>query len=131
MSIDKVVQDLQKATENAFDALVWMKAILQRMKGRYTPEDVDELETCACEVIALLEHTPQWVRTSERLPELPGVLGVKFVIAYTRGRVIPLMYAQRRIRSRDVERWEYLDGQIYHGDVIAWQPLPEAPKGLA
>lgn len=78
-------------------------------------------------VLELLK-TP-WTLAKERLPEAKeGFFGTPYIVLTKSGSVIPLWFVEKIIRGTWVRRWEYYGGHIYHGDVIAWAPMPEPPK---
>lgn len=85
------------------------------------------------DALELLKEQPQkgeWIPVSERLPEAKeGFFGTPYIVLTKNGTVIPLWYVEKIIRGTWVRRWEYYGGHIYHGEVIAWAPMPEPPKG--
>lgn len=82
------------------------------------------------DVCELLRIKTPWTLTKERLPEAKeGFFGTPYIVLTKSGTVIPLWYVEKIIRETWVRRWEYYGGHIYHGEVIAWAPMPEPPKG--
>lgn len=78
-----------------------------------------------------MTSTIEWVNAKERLPEVEeSFFGKLFMVCFKDGDVYPLRYVKKTIRGKLVERWEYWNGNIYYGDVVAWAEMPEPPKGV-
>lgn len=74
----------------------------------------------------------QWIPCSERLPEDPDTKRIyaskTYQVTTVDGRTIVLLWRKTESRGKMVMRWEWHDGRIYHGDVLAWKPLSEPYK---
>lgn len=72
---------------------------------------------------------PQWIPCSERLPEDPDTKRIyaskTYQVTTDDGRTMVLRWCKTEIRGKIVMRWEWHDGRIYHGNVLAWKPLSE------
>ena len=100
-------------------------------------------EPCACmtalhiDALKVLDGETDWTPgiTNPTFPE--GTTGYKsmtllVVVKYEHGggySVRPLYWARTTVRGKWVERWE-TDNGIFHGEVIAWKPLPKVPEVL-
>lgn len=75
----------------------------------------------------------EWIPCNERLPEDPNpsfTYGSKtYQVTTGSGKVVALTWQKTKVRGKTVMRWEWSDGVIYHGDVLAWKPLSEPWKG--
>lgn len=73
-----------------------------------------------------------WIPCSERLPEDPDTKRIyaskTYQVTTNDGRTIVLLWRKTESRGKMVMRWEWHDGRIYHGDVLAWKPLSEPYK---
>ena len=78
-----------------------------------------------------------WIPVTERLPDPTPLLGknaVGAVIVQTcdmkakHPHSRPLRYERRKVRGKLVERWTYMDFNIYHESITHWKPLSEPPK---
>lgn len=73
-----------------------------------------------------------WIPCSERLPEDPDTKRIyvskTYQVTTDDGRTIVLLWHKTESRGKMVMRWEWHDGRIYHGDVLAWKPLSEPYK---
>lgn len=81
-----------------------------------------------------VEPGNQWVRTADRMPDIPGdekSWAHVSVIAAEKGskKSGPMIYERAVIRGKTVYRWKYVWDRIYDGDdIFAWMPYPESPE---
>lgn len=90
-----------------------------------------------CDWMDMLEEdavsVPQWISVKDRLPDVnrtgSGYETIT-VIATDGESVRPMIYERACIRGKTKYRWKWIWDRIYEGKpIIAWMPLPEAPKG--
>lgn len=121
---------------NAIPLEAEIREFAQRVGYEATNECESTAEYCADMVseAPTVELGNQWVRTADRMPDIPG--GEKTwahvsVIAARKGskKSGPMIYERAVIRGKTVYRWKYVWDRIYdYNDIFAWMPYPEAPK---
>ena len=93
-------------------------------EGRMTEEQYQKIDRNLKE--------PQWIPCSERLPEDPDTKRIyaskTYQVTDNYGKTIVLLWHKTEVRGKSVMRWEWHDGRIYYGDVLAWKPLSEPYK---
>lgn len=83
------------------------------------------------ERIAIMEEGTDngWIPVTLGLPEPDdSPFGITIIVCNKYKQVFSLRYARRKIRGKVVDRWQWDDGRIYYGEIIAWKYLPEPPK---
>lgn len=117
-----------------------LEAEIREFAKRVGYEATNECESTAEYCADMVSEAPtvelgsQWVRTADRMPDIPGnekSWAHVSVIAARRGsnKSIPMIYERAVIRGKTVYRWKYVWDRIYDdNDIFAWMPYPEAPK---
>lgn len=69
----------------------------------------------------------EWIKCSERMPELPQGGGKAWVIAYTPARKAQSAFNGSRFLYWNGFDWRYGDGSRFEHRVTHWQPYLSAP----
>jgi len=86
----------------------------------------------AADVEPVNPDLPQWTRTSEHTPIIPGSSwGSVTVIAVLPGDKVsrPMIYERALVRKKWVERWKWIWDTICDETPVLWMPFPKPPKG--
>ena len=91
-------------------------------------DTVDLSPQDAKDILGLLKEQ-KWISVKDKLPKAEsGFFGTPYIVLTKNKSVIPLWFTEKIIRGTWVRRWEYYGGQIFHGEVVAWAPMPNPPK---